>query len=350
VPAAGAIRRRSERREDGLIVDAISTDALPLRDRYPFWKEAVCGMFVGLDCTRSAEGPFQGSAACRVVPCEAKDSVSFIEVASVQQKAVRTQRQISRDSDAWLMLLVQSEGPGILHQNGRTAVLGPGDMVLFDSTRGYSFDFADPFRQLVVKIPHQRLASRLPPPSLWLGRAIPASSMLGKVLASHIATVSASIEAIPPAVRPGLVERMVDLIAYTFAGVLHDADRSASTARRVLLARAMQYVDSHIHDCALAPADVAAALGISVGYLHRLFQGVETSVSGHIRERRLAGCRDQLASKLHAGEHITEIAMRWGFNDLAHFSRAFRARHGMAPRDYRAEALGKASTPTSPNT
>lgn len=333
-----------------MIVDAISTDALPLRDRYPFWKEAVCGMFVGLDCTRSAEGPFQGSAACRVVPCDAKESVSFIEVASVQQKAVRTQHQIRRDSDAWLMLLVQTAGPGILHQDGRTAMLGPGDMVLFDSTRGYSFDFADPFRQLVVKIPHRRLASRLPPPSLWLGRAIPASSMLGKVLASHIATVSASIEAIPPAARPGLVERTVDLIAFTIAAALHHADHSASTARRVLLARAMQYVASHIHDSALAPADVAAALGISVGYLHRLFQGVETSVSGHIRERRLAGCRDQLASKLHAGEHITEIAMRWGFNDLAHFSRAFHARFGMAPRDYRAEALGKASNTTPPNT
>jgi AraC-like DNA-binding protein len=342
-PATGAFRRRNERREDGLIVDAISTDALPLRDRYPFWKEAVCGMFVGLDCTRSAEGPFEGSAACRVVPCDAKESVSFIEVASVQQKAVRTPRQISRDSDAWLMLLVQTAGPGILHQNGRTAVLGPGDMVLFDSTRGYSFDFENPFRQTVVKIPHQRLASRLPPPSLWLGRAIPASSTLGKVLASHIATVSASIEAIAPAVRPGLVERIVDLVAFTFAAALPDADPSASTSRRMLLVRAMQFVDSHIHDPALAPADVASALRISVGYLHRLFQGAGTSVSGYIRERRLAGCRDQLGSPLHAGEHITEIAMRWGFNDLAHFSRAFHARYGMAPRDYRAEALGKAT-------
>jgi AraC-like DNA-binding protein len=339
VPATGALRRRNERRDDGLIVDAISTDALPLRDRYPFWKEAVCGMFVGLDCTRSADGPFVGAAACRVVPCDAKENVSFIEVASVQQKAVRTQRQIRRDSDAWLMLLVQTEGPGILHQDGRAAMLGPGDMVLFDSTRGYSFDFESPFRQTVVKIPHRRLAARLPPPSLWLGRAIPATSTLGKVLAAHIATVSSSIEAIAPAVRPGLVERTIDLIAFTFSAALNDAHPSASTARRMLLMRAIQFVDAHIHDPALAPADVAAALGISVGYLHRLFQGAGTSVGGHIRERRLEGCRDQLGSPLHAGEHITEIAMRWGFNDLPHFSRAFRARYGMAPRDYRAESL-----------
>ena len=103
----------------------------------------------------------------------------------------------------------------------------------------------------------------------------------------------------------------------------------------------MQFVDSHIEDAALSPAHVARALGISVGYLHRLFQSVEASVSGYIRERRLARCREDLASALHAGEHITEIALRWGFTDLPHFSRAFRLQFGLTPRDYRAMALAR---------
>jgi AraC-like DNA-binding protein len=339
----GAERRRIERREEGLIVQTLSTDLLPVRDRYPYWKEAVCDMFVGLDCSRSAEGPFQGSAVRRSVQYDAGECVSFIEVASEPQRAVRSQRQIRRDRDAWLMLLVQTAGPAVLRQCGRTAALGAGDMVLFDSTSAYEFDFGAPFRQLVVKIPHRRLAARLPAPTLWMGRPIAASATLGRVLAAHVAAVSSAIESIPQAVRPGLVDRTVDLIAFTFAGALHDLGDQASTARRVLLVRAVQYADAHIHDPALAPADIAAALGISVGYLHRLFQGVGSSVSAHIRDRRLARCRDQLGSPLHAGEHITEIALRWGFNDLPHFSRAFHARYGQSPRDYRAEALTKAS-------
>ena len=39
-----------------------------------------------------------------------------------------------------------------------------------------------------------------------------------------------------------------------------------------------------------------------------------------------------------AGERITEIALRWGFNDMPHFSRAFRAAFGRSPSEYRQAA------------
>ncbi|MCJ9728672.1 AraC family transcriptional regulator [Bradyrhizobium sp. PRIMUS42] len=32
---------------------------------------------------------------------------------------------------------------------------------------------------------------------------------------------------------------------------------------------------------------------------------------------------------------MTDVALRWGFNDLSHFSRSFRRRFGMSPREYR---------------
>ena len=32
---------------------------------------------------------------------------------------------------------------------------------------------------------------------------------------------------------------------------------------------------------------------------------------------------------------ISEICFRWGFNGSAHFSRAFKDRYGVSPRDYR---------------
>jgi len=33
--------------------------------------------------------------------------------------------------------------------------------------------------------------------------------------------------------------------------------------------------------------------------------------------------------------NISEIAYRWGFNDLSHFNKAFRARFDMTPREWR---------------
>jgi AraC-like DNA-binding protein len=32
---------------------------------------------------------------------------------------------------------------------------------------------------------------------------------------------------------------------------------------------------------------------------------------------------------------VGEIALSWGFNDHSHFSRAFRKRYGVSPKDWR---------------
>jgi AraC-like DNA-binding protein len=332
---------QTERRQAGLMVQRLSTEALPARDQYPFWSDAVCDVFVGLDCSRDGEGPFFGTVLRRLVELAPGESASLIHVASEPQSATRSARHIRRSSDAWIMLVMQTQGPALLRQDDRSAALGPGDMVLFDSTRPYQFAFDRPFQQLVLKMPQRRLAARLPLPALWLGCPLRAAAPLGKVLAAHVSAVSAALETVDPAVRPGLIERTIDLVAFTFTGLLHGSAAAAGTARRALAARAMQFIDAHIDDAALSPARVAEALGISTGYLHRLFQAVGASVSGHIRERRLARCREELASALHAGERITEIALRWGFGDVAHFSRAFRLRYGLTPRDFRAAALEK---------
>ena len=203
--AAHFLPSRAEQAGGGLTVQRLSTEELAARDQYPFWNEAVCDVFVGLDCSRSTDGPFFGTVLRRSVEIEPGESTSFISVASEPQNAVRSPRHIRRAADAWIMLVVQTSGPAVLRQDGHSAVLGPGDMVLFDSTRPYAFDFDRPFRQLVMKIPHRRMAARLPLPALWLGRPVMASSPLGKVLAAHVSAVSAALETIDPAVRPGLI-------------------------------------------------------------------------------------------------------------------------------------------------
>jgi AraC-like DNA-binding protein len=78
---------------------------------------------------------------------------------------------------------------------------------------------------------------------------------------------------------------------------------------------------------------VAAGTGLSARYINDLFRDEQTSLIRHVWQRRLENCRKELLSPLHSGHQISEIAMRWGFNDLSHFSRAFRQRFGCAPRE-----------------
>ncbi len=334
---------RIERPEAGVLVQRLTTEGLAARDQYPYWKEAVCGIFVGLDCSREGQGPFHSAVLRRTFALEGGASASFIDVVSEAQRALRSPRQIRRAADACIMLAFQTRGPGLLRHGDDVAVLNPGDMVLYDSTRPYEFVFDRPFSQLVLKFPHERLAPRLPRVPNWIGRPVAASSPLGHVLAGHLAAVSSAIGHVEPALRPGLIDRTMDLIALTFTGAARDFAGAGSTAQAALVARAKHVIEARLADPALGPEDVAAALGVSSGYLHRLFHVAGTTVGTHIRCRRLERCRAELADPLHAGERVTEIALRWGFNDMPHFSRVFRAAFGMGPRDYRASVARTAN-------
>ncbi|MBC7717587.1 MAG: helix-turn-helix domain-containing protein, partial [Pseudorhodobacter sp.] len=55
-----------------------------------------------------------------------------------------------------------------------------------------------------------------------------------------------------------------------------------------------------------------------------------------IASRRLDAIRRDLCDRNFAARSPSEIAFSWGFNDAAHFSRAFRARFSCSHRELRA--------------
>lgn len=80
---------------------------------------------------------------------------------------------------------------------------------------------------------------------------------------------------------------------------------------------------------------IADAHHVSLRTLHRLFEAEEGTVAGYVRDLRLARCRHDLLDPALRHEPIQAIAARWGFRDKAHFSRVFRAAHGMTPQAWR---------------
>ena len=96
----------------------------------------------------------------------------------------------------------------------------------------------------------------------------------------------------------------------------------------------------HRADQHLSVGSVAQAVGLSVAHLHRLFRQCEEQPLAHyVWAERLEACKRLLADPAAAGRSVSEIAFGLGFNDAAHFSRAFRARFGASPREWRERAL-----------
>ncbi|MFE4330531.1 helix-turn-helix transcriptional regulator [Streptomyces sp. NPDC056831] len=82
------------------------------------------------------------------------------------------------------------------------------------------------------------------------------------------------------------------------------------------------------------PSHGLAAHGISVRYLHRLFEAESTTVCQWIREQRLHECRRELVVRAAESVSLGQVARRWGFTGPARFSRAFRRSYGLSPTDW----------------
>ncbi|MGH8598624.1 MAG: helix-turn-helix domain-containing protein, partial [Gammaproteobacteria bacterium] len=99
--------------------------------------------------------------------------------------------------------------------------------------------------------------------------------------------------------------------------------------------RVCRLIEVRLGDPKLSLSAIADHESISPRYLQRLFEAGGTSFSEYVRERRLERCHSDLKNPKLAHETITDLCFRYGFNDAAHFSRAFKERYGTSPRTYR---------------
>jgi AraC-like DNA-binding protein len=138
-----------------------------------------------------------------------------------------------------------------------------------------------------------------------------------------------------------LAGNVLDLLGTVLTERLDCAPPDPDRAHRALMLRITAFIEEHLGEAGLAPAEIAAAHHISLRQLHKLFHASGTTVAGWIRQRRLEHCEHDLRDPRWLARPVAAIGARWGYPDPAHFSRLFKAHYGLCPRDYRASAGGQ---------
>lgn len=132
----------------------------------------------------------------------------------------------------------------------------------------------------------------------------------------------------------GIVQVAEALLKVVFAPLAAD-DATPETERLLAVHR---YIEDNLHRNDLKVADIARGTSMSRAQLYRLFAMQETSVHGTLREKRLQksmGCLSQSESRRSS---IGAIGHACGFSEPAVFSKLFRQRFHLSPRDVRAAA------------
>ncbi|GKQ55322.1 acetamidase/formamidase family protein [Bradyrhizobium sp. Ce-3] len=158
----------------------------------------------------------------------------------------------------------------------------------------------------------------------------------GGVFAQMMELAANDLDALSDVEWTALARSLADLLPALMPQHSETAsDRSGGASRAATLHRLCQTVERSLDDPDLTPVKIASAEGISERYLQKLFEGAGTSFTHYLRERRLQRTSADLSNPAEAHRSISEIAFRVGFNDSAHFSRAFRQRFGLSPREFR---------------
>lgn len=112
---------------------------------------------------------------------------------------------------------------------------------------------------------------------------------------------------------------------------LNDSQTMLPPAERMYAVRAEQYIADR-YATPLSVKEIAAHLGISEGYLHRVFRRVKgTSVLDFINRRRVSVALELMRAKRMT---LAEAASNVGIEDPAYMSRLFKKVTGMSYRDY----------------
>jgi AraC-like DNA-binding protein len=139
---------------------------------------------------------------------------------------------------------------------------------------------------------------------------------------------------IEPGEAMAIRNSLLELVARVFR---EDEPPSGAAVSRAMRRSVEAWIDRRLHLGVVSPVDAAAAHGISVRSLCRVFEGSGESFSSLVRSARVARARRDV---IEGRDSCQTIAMRWGFADASHFTREFRRHFGTTPRGLRAEVEG----------
>jgi len=259
------------------------------------------------------------------------DDLALVDCECGPCSGTRQRRQLGSTDGEFVVVLMTRAGRETVTQGDAEAELRPGDAVVWDSTKPARFSVWERLAKRSLLIPRAALEEvngrAWTPAGVMLDGRAPAT----RLLVSYLDSLSAAL----PVLGSSAVAAARNATLELLMGALRvEGEVPATSMVQPALRAAMdRYIERHLLDGALTLNAIAAAHGVSVRTVNRVFNVSGQTVGEVIRVRRLARAREDLTD---SDLPVSTIAYRWGFSDPSHFTRSFKAHYGASPREYRA--------------
>jgi AraC-like DNA-binding protein len=236
---------------------------------------------------------------------------------------------IARGADQVLIFL-QTEGTVDTDYGGRRARCQPGDVEIIDYARPFHSAATD-YGNLMIVLPRASVPAglmALDPHGLVFPRGSAAARLIGAAMQEFYAQADDLTVSEAEAAIEGIVALTAAYARIRLAG---DELEQLKSRRKA----ALEYIDANLGNVRLGPDEIADAINLSRASLYRLL-AAEGGVRAIVLKRRLDEALRLMLEDDNDDHSLKKIVRHCGFGGTSQFSRAFRARFGVPPRQYRA--------------
>ncbi len=310
--------------EKGLM---LSTADVLARDRRDWLQEMICQEFTRVKITPPANGNLFNETMLY-----GWDNLRLSVIKSYGLTIDRLPREPYKDNHDNYLAVILLSGNYLLEQNGREVFLKPGDMAIYDATRPHRIQSSTGFSKLLVSIPRTVMRDRIAGVEHCTALQVSGKSGVGAVATRFIQSAASQVENMSAIEFSTLSEQSLDLLTLALTSV-RPQNFNLSRSRSISLRLIKDFIERNLTDSMLDTAMIAAGTHLSARYINDLFRDEDTSLMRYVWTRRLEKCRKDIVSLNH--HSVSTIAFKWGFNDLSHFSRAFKRQFGTCPTAFK---------------
>lgn len=308
-----------------IIAHRQTTDQVEPRRAFEFWRHTALAQ-VDAFCTEEVAD----FGAGRLFAPTTHGVLMHTRSSGVQVE--RQARQVRADGvdDVCLSLLVA--GRAYHEQGGRGGIVEAGGIGITGLGTPFVTGLPGPYEEIRLNVPRAAFVAQVGNPKNLIGWTMTGGTPLCDLLTGYMRAFAGSID------RMSEVEA-----AHGFGAVLHllrgvvdpdvafDEGEMSTVGLRSL---AGAYIERRLHDPTLSPEEIRRTLKVSRTRLYEAF-AADGGIAAAVRDARLDRARRRLAARDRSGHTITAVMLSCGYLDGSAFSRAFKSRFGLAPRDFR---------------